>query len=291
MEAVVAVQAKAEVVAEAAADNYIYFGGIKMTKFKMKKLQLISILVGAVLVISLLNTYMIFGLGQQIGAQGGTGLAGAGLGDGGTLKPADPLGGGNGDNGSTDLADDDPFLGPKDAVVTVVEFSDFQCPYCAAAMDLEPSLVARFKQSNPSWEAAVPKLKELAREGKIKFVYRDFPLSGHANAQKAAEATECANEQGKFWEMHDKLFANYNGLSIASIKQFAKDLGLNSAEFDQCLDSGQMAAEVKKDLADGQAAGVSGTPAFFINGQLVSGAQPFSAFEPIINAELAKGGN
>ena len=185
-------------------------------------------------------------------------------------------------------SDDDPFLGPVDAEITIVEFSDFQCPYCAAAMDLHDGLVSQFKASDPSWEAAVPKLKELAKEGKIKFVFRDFPLGGHQFAQKAAEAAECAEEQGKFWEYHDMLFANYTALDVASLKQYAASLGLDSTAFDNCLDSGQMAAEVQSDFADGTAYGVTGTPAFFVNGTLVSGAASFSVFETVIEAELNK---
>ena len=263
----------------------------------MKKLELISILLGATLIISLLNTYMIFGLGQQIGPNQGTaGLISLGGADQGQLKEAAPLDRGSGGTGnSVDgraklSADDDPFLGPENAKVTVIEFSDFECSYCAAAMGTHDQLIAQFKARDPSWEAAVPKLKELAEQGKIKFVYRDYPLGFHQNAQKAAEAAECADEQGKFWEMHDKIFEDISSIGVANLKQFAKDIGLNSAEFDACLDSGQMASEVKKDLADGIAAGVSGTPAFFINGQLGSGAQPFSVFEQIIEEELAKGG-
>ncbi len=119
-------------------------------------------------------------------------------------------------------------------------------------------------------------------------VYRDFPLGFHKNAQKAAEAAECAGEQDKFWEMHNKLFDNGVSGGVSSFKRFAGELELDTDEFDECLDSGSMAAEVAKDMEDGQAVGISGTPGFVINGQLVSGAQPFAAFEQIIETELAK---
>lgn len=187
-------------------------------------------------------------------------------------------------------ADDDSFLGPEDAKVVVVEFSDFECPFCAAATGDHEILISRFKESDPSWEPSVPYLKELAAQGKIKFVFRDYPLSGHTNAQKAAEATECADEQGKFWEMHDTLFENQEAgaIDVTSIKQYAADLGLDTEAFNTCLDSGEMAAEVQSDLAAGSSYGVSGTPAFFVNGVLVSGAQPASVFEAIIEQELAK---
>ena len=163
-----------------------------------------------------------------------------------------------------------PAKGPNDAKVTIVEFSDFQCPFCSRA------------------EASVDQVME-KYAGKVKLVFRHFPLSFHANAPKAAEASMCANEQGKFWEMHKQLFANQQALSIDDLKKHAASIGLDQAKFDQCLDSGSMKAGVDKDTAAGAEAGVSGTPAFFINGKLLSGAQPFSEFQKVIDAELAKG--
>jgi protein-disulfide isomerase len=174
---------------------------------------------------------------------------------------------------------DDYFLGPADAKIVVVEFSDFQCPYCGAAAGTHETLIQRFKSQDPSWEASEPKLMELAKQGNIKFVFRHFPLSGHPYAQKAAEAAEAAGAQGKFWEMHDKMFENQNALDVDSLKQYAADLGLDTQKFNEDLDSGKYADAVKKDLGDGEKVGVQGTPAFFVNGKLISGAQPFSAFE------------
>ena len=113
----------------------------------------------------------------------------------------------------------------------------------------------------------------------------------HQNSQKAAEAAECADEQGQFWEYHDLLFANQESLDIGSLKQYAADLNLDITAFKECLDSGKYSDEVRKDFLDGQAAGVSGTPAFFINGKQLSGAQPLSAFQAIIDEELATIGN
>jgi protein-disulfide isomerase len=186
-------------------------------------------------------------------------------------------------------ADDDPSLGPEDATVTVIEFSDFQCPYCAAAAGMHPQLVSQFKSSDPTWEPAVPKLKELAKQGKIKFVYRDFPLSNrHPDAQKAAEAAECADEQAKFWEYHDKIFENQGALDVASLKRYAEDLGLNATKFNECLDSGRMTSEVQKDFRDGSSYGITGTPSFFVNGINLVGAQPYSAFKQLIEEELSK---
>ena len=168
--------------------------------------------------------------------------------------------------------DDDDVLGDEDAKVTIIEFSDYECPFCG-----------RFVTG------AMAELKEKYVEtGKVKYVFRDFPLGFHQKAQKAAEAAECAGDQEKYWEMHDKLFENSKALEVDQLKQYAADLGLNTGTFNSCLDEGTHEAEVKKDFGDGVKAGVSGTPSFFINGQKLVGAQPFAKFEEIIEAELAK---
>jgi protein-disulfide isomerase len=169
-------------------------------------------------------------------------------------------------------ASDDPSKGPATAPVTIVEFSDFQCPFCARV--------------NPTLQ----KVKETYGDT-VRVVFRDFPLLQiHPQAAKAAEAATCANEQGKFWEMHDRLFANQQKLQVADLKQYAVELGLNAESFNQCLDSGKHEAEWKKDLEDGAKYGLSGTPAFFINGRLISGAQPLEAFTEIIDEELQNKG-
>jgi protein-disulfide isomerase len=160
-----------------------------------------------------------------------------------------------------------PSKGPEAAPVTIVEFSDFECPYCVRA------------------EPTVKQLLE-AYPGKIRLVYRDFPLPMHSNAPKAAEASHCAADQGKYWEMHEKLFANSQKLAVADLKGYAKDLKLDAAKFDKCLDSGEKAAVVEKNRKAGEEAGVSGTPAFFINGRVISGAQPLEAFKTIVDQEL-----
>lgn len=170
------------------------------------------------------------------------------------------------------LTDDDSVTGSADAPVTIVEWSDFECPFCARFYE------QTYKQIE----------KEYVDTGKVKLVFRDFPLGFHANAQKAAEAAECAGEQGKFWEMHNVLFEKGVDGGASTFKKYAKELSLNSAEFDECLDSGRMASEIKKDMRDGAAAGITGTPGFIINGRLVSGAQPFESFKEIIEDELAK---
>jgi len=167
--------------------------------------------------------------------------------------------------------DDDPVLGDPNAPVTIIEFSDYQCPFCA-----------RF------WSQTLPLIKsEYIDTGKVKLVYRDFPLTSiHPMALPAAEAAECVHEQGgdeAYFEYHDVLFENSQFLSVEGMKQWAQDLGYDISD---CLDSGQMRSEVQKDLADGQSYGVTGTPGFLINGKLLSGAQPFPAFQQAIEAEL-----
>jgi protein-disulfide isomerase len=168
--------------------------------------------------------------------------------------------------------ENDKVKGAADAAVTIIEFSDYQCPFSTRF----------YSQTLPQIE------KNYIKTGKAKFVYRDFPLAFHQNAQKAAEATECAAQQGKFWEYHETLFENQKALDMASLKQYAKNLGLDMQRFNGCLDSGKMADEVKKDMADAQKYGVQGTPCFFINGIKVDGAQPYGVFAEIIEKELKK---
>ncbi len=168
------------------------------------------------------------------------------------------------------LLDDDDVKGDENAPVTIIEFSDYECPYCAKFY------ADTYKQIEEKY----------IKTGQVKFVFRDFPLSFHQNAQKAAEAAECAGEQGKYYEMHNKLFEEGVQGGVVGFKKYAREMGLNSASFDLCLDLNKAAAEVKKDMQDGQVHGVRGTPAFFINGQQLSGAQPFSVFEQIIEQEL-----
>jgi protein-disulfide isomerase len=161
--------------------------------------------------------------------------------------------------------------GPVGAPITIIEFSDFQCPFCSRV--------------NPSLAQA----KEIYGD-KVRFVFRQFPLNIHPQAPKAAEASLCANEQGKFWEMHDTLFADQQKLAVADLKASAAKLGLDSAKFDACLDGGAMAQIVSRDMADGMAAGVSGTPALFVNGRFINGAVPFEELARVINDELSRKG-
>lgn len=120
----------------------------------------------------------------------------------------------------------------------------------------------------------------------MRIVFRDYPLPNHPQAQPAAEAAQCANDQGKFWEYHDKLFQNQRAMEPDNLKQYATDLGLNLEAFNECVDSRKYRADVQRDLQEGKKIGVTGTPAFFINGRFLSGAQPFENFKAVIDQEL-----
>ena len=180
-------------------------------------------------------------------------------------------------------ADDDPVIGDPNATISIIEFSDFQCPFCA-----------RFHiQTLPSI------LEEYVDQGKVKLIFRDFPIQNiHPNALPASVAAECANEQGKFKEMHDELFDNqkeWSGLETANamslFSQYALEMGLEQEIFDSCLTNGKYIEEIRNDLNDGRTYGVSGTPGFFIgNDQIgyveLKGAQPFESFKKVIDAQL-----
>ena len=164
---------------------------------------------------------------------------------------------------------DAPVKGPASAKVTVIEFSDFQCPFCGRV--------------NPT-------LKEIEDQykGKIKIAFRNLPLPFHDKAHLAAEAALAANEQGKFWAMHDKLFANQQALDRPSLEKYAQELGLNMNKFTAALDSGKFKDKVDSDAKEGAAVGATGTPTFFINGTRLVGAQPADKFKEVIDAELKK---
>lgn len=174
----------------------------------------------------------------------------------------------------------EPALGDKDAPVTMVEFADYQCPFCR-------------KYASETFD----QIKEnYIDTGKVRFVYKDFPLEqlGHNRAKQMAEAAQCAGDQGKYWEMHDKLYEEQNKISpqrtakfsADKVPQWAEEIGLNMDQFNQCMDSGKYSDEVDQDLQEGRDLGVSGTPTFFINGKKVVGAQPYSALQQVIEAEL-----
>jgi protein-disulfide isomerase len=165
-----------------------------------------------------------------------------------------------------------PTRGPQAAPVTIVEFSDFQCPFCVR---VRPSL---------------QRVREVYAD-KVRFVYKDFPLDFHTQAAKAAEAARCAGDQGKFWEMYDRLFANQDKLDVPALKQHALALGLAAPAFDACIDSGRYAETVRSDAAEGRRIGVGGTPAYVINGRMLVGAQPFEGFAQVIEDELERAAN
>jgi len=169
-------------------------------------------------------------------------------------------------------ADGRPSRGPADAPITIIEFSDYECPFCKRA------------------EASVEQVLK-AYPDKVKLVYRDYPLPMHPNARPASEAAACANAQGKFWEYHKKLFDNQTALGKDKLKAYAQELGLDRAKFDKCLDSSEFKAKVDQDVEAASKVGVSGTPAFFINGRMLSGAQPFEKFKEVIDEELAAAGS
>jgi protein-disulfide isomerase len=160
-----------------------------------------------------------------------------------------------------------PSRGPANAPVTVVEFSDFQCPYCGRARDTIDQMMQEYA-------------------GKVRLVFREFPLDFHPNAKKAAEAALCANDQGKFWEYHDQLFKNQQKLEVPQLKEHASAVGLDSGKFTGCLDSGQHTKDVEADMVAGQKLGVPGTPAVFVNGILLSSATK-DEFKRVIDEELS----
>jgi len=182
-------------------------------------------------------------------------------------------------------ADNDPIIGNSNALITIIEFSDFQCPFCA-----------KFHIQT------LPKImEEYIKDGKVKLVFRDFPIQSiHSNALLASAAAECANEQGKFKEMHDKLFENQNEWNskntdnvIILFNQYSLEMEIEEEKFDSCLRNGKYVKEIQKDLDDGRAYGISGTPGFFIGNNEIGfieleGAHPFENFKGIIETQLKK---
>ena len=169
------------------------------------------------------------------------------------------------------LAATDPALGSASAPVTIVEFSDFQCPFC---------------------QRVAPTLKQVQKTygDKVRIVWKDFPLTQiHPEAFKAGEAGQCAAEQGKFWEYHDRLFANQQALLPDSLKKYAADAGLDAAAFSACLDTSKYGDRVREGVAQGSRLGVNSTPTLYVNGRMLSGAQPYETIAAVIDEELARG--
>lgn len=178
----------------------------------------------------------------------------------------------------------DPFVGKVDASLVLVEFSDYECPFCG-----------RF------YRDTLPKIKKnYIEKGKLKYVFKDFPLSFHKKAFKAAEAAHCAGEENKFWEMHDLLFVNQHRMAIDDLVGYAKNLGLNSKKFRKCLDDDRYAEGIKRDIAIGASNRIDGTPAFIlgrenkngeVTGTMIKGALPYDAFKNAIESLLKNGGS
>ena len=164
---------------------------------------------------------------------------------------------------------DSPSIGAANAPVTIIEFSDFECPYCRTwQQEVFPQLMSSYGD-------------------KIRFVYRNFPLSSHANALPAANAAMCANEQGKYWEYHDKLFGMTLPLETASYQKYASDLGLDTTKFNDCYNNKRYQTNIQADVTFATSLGVDQTPTFFINGLAVLGAESYDFFKQIIDQELA----
>lgn len=165
----------------------------------------------------------------------------------------------------------DHAKGPSNAQIQFIEYSDFECPFCSRFQDTIKQVEAEYGDQ-------------------VQFAFRHFPLSFHLEAQKAGEAAECAADQGKFWEMHNRIFAAQNtaDFNVQGWKKIAGEIGLNTSTFNDCLDSGKNASKITDGVTEGSALGISGTPTAFINGQIVRGALPFAQVKAMIDAELAK---
>lgn len=167
------------------------------------------------------------------------------------------------------ISPNDPIKGNPQAKVTIIEFSDFQCPYCGRVQETMNKILETYGDQ-------------------VRIVFKNYPLAFHENAENAALAALCAKEQGKFWEYHDLLFKNQEALSASNLKKYASDLGLKTQDFNSCLDSKKYKNQISDDMKEAQRIGVEATPSFFVNGSLLKGAQPFENFKLLIDEELKK---
>lgn len=187
-----------------------------------------------------------------LGVRAASGTPGSGVASAHTATPA--------------IEESDPSLGDPKAPATLVAFEDFECPFCG-----------RFSRDT------LPRLREKeVKEGALRIVWKDFPLSIHSHAQLSHEAARCAQEQGKFWEYHDLLFNNQNRLNSSDLKGYARELGLDPGAFDSCFDSHKYRSLVQDGQSEGTRVGVSGTPSFVLNGTLIAGALPYETFAQAI---------
>ena len=189
------------------------------------------------------------------------------------------------------IANYSAVLGSASATINVIEFSDYECPFCQAAEGVNEEIMNSLKQSDSSWQAPIPNIiNDYVNTGKVKLIFRNFPV--HPTSAQVALAASCAQEQSKYWEYHQMLFENYNALSDTDLKGYAANLGLDLNQFNQCLESKKYQSEIDKDLADGRALGVSGTPTFFIGNnetgyEKIVGAESYSAFKHIIDSKIS----
>jgi protein-disulfide isomerase len=196
-------------------------------------------------------------------------LFAAGFATGYIARDVPSIGGGVGtDAASSAGAKDDPAWGPENAKVTIVEFADFQCPYCR------------------SWFTQVYDRLVANYGDKIRFIYRDYPLPSHPEAKPAAIAANCAGAQGKYWDYFRLLFSDSRGLGSDMYQSYAREVGLDLSAFGSCISSNKYASEIDLDMRDAERLGVNGVPAFFVNDRLISGAQPYEAFQQAIEEEL-----
>jgi len=181
------------------------------------------------------------------------------------------------------ISSDEPLKGSPNASTTLIIYSDPSCPFCAATAGQNQPVISLLKSKMPDWQVPLPNIiKNYVDTGKVKLVFRYFP--GHGTGEEAMKILFCANEQGKFWELHDAVFAHQEIVAdIAQVKLLAQNINIDMTKLDACYSSNKYASKLKQDSTSGQALGVKGTPAFFINGQLISGAQPYQVFEKILN--------
>lgn len=260
----------------------------------IRGIDILTVLVGIVLLVSLISVFTVFDMKDDLNLLSGkinsmqiventdNELSEDMQPSAGTGAPDNQQEASQGGTTIDSLIGDDPTLGSDDAPVILIEFSDFQCPFC-----------------RKFWSESFSNIKtEYMDSGKVQFVYKDFPLGFHPAAQKSAEAAQCANDQGKWLEMHDKMYEEQAKLgqgtvqySTDDLKDWAEDIGLNMNEFNDCLDSGKYSQEVQDDLQVGSSIGIQGTPGFVIgkrggSPQLIVGAQPYATFKSAIDSLL-----